>query len=222
MKGAFATGNDNEWQDAAAVQDRGLPGRSACAALHHQIRARARIAFLGQHLRPLARLPLVRHPQAHRHSHPGTSLLLSHKELFCLQCLEQFSLARCIDSWLCVPAQLPIYVPRSYAYSAWNIVLWADVLTLDFGCAQLPIYVPSKEEKEDPHLYANNVRKLLMEKGGFGSSEASLVDCRAYIAMLQGAKIPANSRAGQELAKLNGRGDKAVNGVVGDSKKKGL
>jgi len=50
---------------------------------------------------------------------------------------------------------------------------------------QLPVYTPSPEEKKDPHLYANNVRQMLMDAGGFGSSQADLTDCRAYISLLQ-------------------------------------
>lgn len=64
-------------------------------------------------------------------------------------------------------------------------------------CVQLPVYKPSQHEKEDPHLYARNVRQMLMNAGGFGSSEADLMDCRAYISLLQGKKPSSRSRAGK-------------------------
>lgn len=69
---------------------------------------------------------------------------------------------------------------------------------------QLPIYVPSEEEKKDAQLYANNVRQMLMDVGGFGSSDAGLLDCRAYINLLQNKKPPRNSSAGEAWAKLHG------------------
>lgn len=71
--------------------------------------------------------------------------------------------------------------------------------TLLLGWLQLPIYYPSEEEKKDPKLYASNVRELMLREGGFKPSESSLQDCRAYIAMLEGRKVPANSQAGQAL-----------------------
>ena len=63
---------------------------------------------------------------------------------------------------------------------------------------QLPIYTPSKQEREDAHLYAQNVRTMLMKAGGFGLSEATLLDCRAYINLLQGKKPSSRSVAGKE------------------------
>ena len=62
---------------------------------------------------------------------------------------------------------------------------------------QLPVYKPSPDEKKDPHLYARNVRQMLMNAGGFESSDANLMDCRAYISMLQGRKPSIRSQAGK-------------------------
>lgn len=69
---------------------------------------------------------------------------------------------------------------------------------------QLPIYKPSKEEQKDPHLYAKNVRNMLKNAGEFGLSEATLIDCRAYIKLLQGQKPSTRSLAGQEWEKKYG------------------
>lgn len=62
---------------------------------------------------------------------------------------------------------------------------------------QLPLYVPNEAEKADPKLYAANVRAMMMREGHFFSSEASLLDSRAYIALLRGKPPPPKSRAGQ-------------------------
>ena len=62
---------------------------------------------------------------------------------------------------------------------------------------QLPIYTPSKEEQADPKLYAKNVRMLLKKAGGFGLSEATLLDCRAYISLLNGRKPSSRTEAGK-------------------------
>ena len=43
-----------------------------------------------------------------------------------------------------------------------------------------------------------------MKAGGFGDSEASLVDSRAYIKMLQGKKPPSNCKAGEAWAEKYG------------------
>ena len=67
-------------------------------------------------------------------------------------------------------------------------------------CAQLPLYVPNEAEKADPKLYAANVRALLLREGRFFSSDASLLDSRAYIALLRGKPPPPKSLAGQALA----------------------
>lgn len=66
--------------------------------------------------------------------------------------------------------------------------------------AQLPLYVPNEAEKADPKLYAANVRALLLREGRFFASEASLLDSRAYIALLRGKPPHPKSRAGQVLA----------------------
>lgn len=84
---------------------------------------------------------------------------------------------------------------------------------------QLPIYYPSEEEKADPKLYAANVRELMLREGGFKPSHSTLADSRAYIALMEGRKPPANSVAGQELgieangAKPNGKPAKDDAGI---------
>lgn len=51
---------------------------------------------------------------------------------------------------------------------------------------QLPVYHPSQEEKEDPKLYANNVRKLMANEGNLILSEMGLPEKRIYHATLNG------------------------------------
>lgn len=80
---------------------------------------------------------------------------------------------------------------------------WADTWHV-LALPQLPLYVPNEAEKADPKLYAHNVRELMLKEGGFFSSEASLLDSRAYIALLRGKTPPPKSRAGQALAAKSG------------------
>ncbi|KAJ3676096.1 hypothetical protein LUZ60_003508 [Juncus effusus] len=51
---------------------------------------------------------------------------------------------------------------------------------------KLPIYYPSEEEKEDPKLYADNVRKLMATEGNLVLSEIGLAEKRVYHAALNG------------------------------------
>ncbi|XP_073066971.1 lysophospholipid acyltransferase LPEAT1-like isoform X1 [Primulina eburnea] len=51
---------------------------------------------------------------------------------------------------------------------------------------QLPVYHPSEQEKEDPKLYAENVRKLMAHEGNLILSDISLAEKRVYHAALNG------------------------------------
>ncbi|CAL8468772.1 g8313 [Coccomyxa elongata] len=89
---------------------------------------------------------------------------------------------------------------------AWDSIspLWHALLLLanlfhSVSARELPIYYPSDEEKADPKLYAANVREMMLREGGFKPSESSLVESRAYIALLEGRKPPPKSQAAQAL-----------------------
>ncbi|XP_024162949.1 lysophospholipid acyltransferase LPEAT1 isoform X1 [Rosa chinensis] len=51
---------------------------------------------------------------------------------------------------------------------------------------RLPVYYPSQEEKDDPKLYANNVRKLMASEGSMTLSDIGLAEKRVYHAALNG------------------------------------
>ncbi|CAM0881068.1 unnamed protein product [Alopecurus aequalis] len=51
---------------------------------------------------------------------------------------------------------------------------------------RLPVYYPSEQEKEDPRVYANNVRKLLAAEGNLVLSNLGLAEKRVYHAALNG------------------------------------
>ncbi|KAL8087743.1 hypothetical protein AgCh_037776 [Apium graveolens] len=51
---------------------------------------------------------------------------------------------------------------------------------------RLPVYCPSQEEKDDPKLYAENVRKLMANKGNLIMAEIGLAEKREYHAALNG------------------------------------
>ncbi|KAJ6849052.1 putative lysophospholipid acyltransferase LPEAT1 isoform X1 [Iris pallida] len=54
----------------------------------------------------------------------------------------------------------------------------------------LPVYYPSEQEKEDPQLYASNVRKLLATEGNLILSDIGLAEKRIYHAALNGNSLP--------------------------------
>ncbi|KZV28882.1 hypothetical protein F511_13677 [Dorcoceras hygrometricum] len=51
---------------------------------------------------------------------------------------------------------------------------------------ELPVYHPSEQEKEDPKLYAENVRKLMAHEGNLILSDIGLAEKRTYHAALNG------------------------------------
>ncbi|KAL0366125.1 UNVERIFIED_CONTAM: Lysophospholipid acyltransferase LPEAT1 [Sesamum radiatum] len=51
---------------------------------------------------------------------------------------------------------------------------------------RLPIYHPSEQEKEDPKLYAENVRRLMAHEGNLILSDIGLAEKRVYHAALNG------------------------------------
>ncbi|KAI7729726.1 hypothetical protein M8C21_020931 [Ambrosia artemisiifolia] len=51
---------------------------------------------------------------------------------------------------------------------------------------RLPLYHPSQEEKEDPKLYAENVRRLMAREGGLKMSDIGLPEKRVYHAAIHG------------------------------------
>ncbi|XP_022144225.1 lysophospholipid acyltransferase LPEAT1 isoform X1 [Momordica charantia] len=51
---------------------------------------------------------------------------------------------------------------------------------------RLPVYIPSQEEKDDPKLYANNVRRLMAKEGNLLLSDIGLAEKRVYLAALNG------------------------------------
>ncbi|KAL7081576.1 hypothetical protein ACP275_14G048500 [Erythranthe tilingii] len=50
----------------------------------------------------------------------------------------------------------------------------------------LPVYNPSEQEKEDPRLYAENVRRLMAHEGNLVISDIGLAEKRVYHAALNG------------------------------------
>ncbi|XP_068313339.1 lysophospholipid acyltransferase LPEAT1-like isoform X1 [Pyrus communis] len=51
---------------------------------------------------------------------------------------------------------------------------------------RLPVYYPSQQEKDDPKLYASNVRRLMSHEGNMTLSDIGLAEKRVYHAALNG------------------------------------
>ncbi|KAI8549712.1 hypothetical protein RHMOL_Rhmol06G0046300 [Rhododendron molle] len=51
---------------------------------------------------------------------------------------------------------------------------------------RLPVYYPSQQEKDDPKLYADNVRRLMASEGNLTMSDIGLAEKRIYHAALNG------------------------------------
>ncbi|KAL4584355.1 hypothetical protein LXL04_008954 [Taraxacum kok-saghyz] len=51
---------------------------------------------------------------------------------------------------------------------------------------RLPIYYPSQEEKDDPKLYAENVRRLMAREGNLTMTDIGLAEKRVYHAAIHG------------------------------------
>ncbi|XP_031251991.1 lysophospholipid acyltransferase LPEAT1-like [Pistacia vera] len=55
---------------------------------------------------------------------------------------------------------------------------------------RLPVYYPSQQEKDDPKLYAENVRRLMAGEGNLIMSDIGLAEKRIYHAALNGLFSP--------------------------------
>ncbi|KAL6504672.1 Lysophospholipid acyltransferase lpeat1 [Orobanche hederae] len=49
---------------------------------------------------------------------------------------------------------------------------------------KLPVYDPSEQEKEDPKIYAENVRQLMAHEGNLILSDIGLAEKRVYLSVL--------------------------------------
>eukprot|EP01096_Ripella_sp_DP13-Kostka_P007782 TRINITY_DN2865_c0_g1_i1.p1 TRINITY_DN2865_c0_g1~~TRINITY_DN2865_c0_g1_i1.p1 ORF type:complete len:335 (+),score=129.20 TRINITY_DN2865_c0_g1_i1:36-1007(+) len=65
---------------------------------------------------------------------------------------------------------------------------YAEVIYLD-------VYVPNEEEKKDPALYAENVRRLMAKELGVPLSDSSYDEKREYLALIRGQPAPARSQS---------------------------
>ncbi|KAL0314729.1 UNVERIFIED_CONTAM: Lysophospholipid acyltransferase LPEAT1 [Sesamum angustifolium] len=66
---------------------------------------------------------------------------------------------------------------------------------------RLPVYRPSEQEKEDPKLYAENVRKLMAQEGNLILSDIGLAEKRVYHAALNGNTRTGDKESFKDLSK---------------------
>ncbi|KAI3684810.1 hypothetical protein L6452_34036 [Arctium lappa] len=67
-----------------------------------------------------------------------------------------------------------------------HVILLLCQFVNNMTVTRLPIYYPSQEEKENPKLYAENVRRLMAREGNLIKSEIGLAEKRVYHAALNG------------------------------------
>lgn len=67
-----------------------------------------------------------------------------------------------------------------------HVILLLCQFVNNMTVTRLPIYYPSQEEKDNPKLYAENVRKLMAREGNLIMSDIGLAEKRVYLAALNG------------------------------------
>ncbi|ERN17558.1 lysophospholipid acyltransferase LPEAT1 isoform X1 [Amborella trichopoda] len=102
-------------------------------------------------------------------------------------------------AFLCKAPVLPVILQYPYERfsPAWDTISGIRHVFLLFcqfvnyiEVIHLPVYYPSPEEKEDPKLYANNVRKLMASEGNLILSDIGLAEKRIYHSALNGNSLP--------------------------------
>lgn len=67
-----------------------------------------------------------------------------------------------------------------------HVILLLCQFVNNMTVTRLPVYYPSQEEKDDPKLYAENVRKVMAREGNLIMSDIGLAEKRVYHAALNG------------------------------------
>ncbi|XP_024973311.1 lysophospholipid acyltransferase LPEAT1 isoform X2 [Cynara cardunculus var. scolymus] len=67
-----------------------------------------------------------------------------------------------------------------------HVILLLCQFVNNMTVTRLPIYYPSQEEKDNPKLYAENVRRLMAREGNLIKSDIGLAEKRVYHAALNG------------------------------------
>lgn len=75
---------------------------------------------------------------------------------------------------------------------AWHIFLMLTTLLHSVTVYELPVYMPSKEEKGNPRLYADNVRAFMLKHSNLLESSSGFQEKRVYHAKLRNLPIPAS------------------------------
>ncbi|KAL7596860.1 hypothetical protein Lser_V15G30147 [Lactuca serriola] len=68
----------------------------------------------------------------------------------------------------------------------WHVILLLFQFVNKMSVTRLPVYYPSQEEKDNPKLYAENVRRLMAREGNLIMSDIGLAEKRVYHATLNG------------------------------------
>ncbi|KAK9066687.1 hypothetical protein SSX86_014010 [Deinandra increscens subsp. villosa] len=76
-----------------------------------------------------------------------------------------------------------------------HVILLLCQFVNNITVTRLPLYHPSQEEKEDPKLYAENVRRLMAREGDLKMSDVGLPEKRVYHAAINGTPTVLHQKA---------------------------
>uniref|UniRef100_R7WDF3 Uncharacterized protein n=1 Tax=Aegilops tauschii TaxID=37682 RepID=R7WDF3_AEGTA len=93
--------------------------------------------------------------------------------------LNAYILDVTLMNFLSLATILPMYPLYLFTMEYTEFVNYLEVV-------HLPVYYPSEQEKDDPKLYADNVRKLMAVEGNLILSDLGLAEKRVYHAALNG------------------------------------
>ncbi|KAI7729338.1 hypothetical protein M8C21_004792 [Ambrosia artemisiifolia] len=111
-----------------------------------------------------------------------------------------------------LPFKTGAFLSKAPVLPARHVILLLCQFVNYMTVTKLPVYYPSQEEKDNPKLYAENVRRLMAREGKLIMSDIGLAEKRVYHAALNGRGISSQNISslqrtigGAELSEEGGR-----------------